>query len=297
MEILCSFQLFASILIPALLHINSVLLLLLSDTVTAMEDVWFVGDNFLRDIFHTFVEMQQYAIRKRKNPPYLYSFYNVFGYFQSKLSCVKGITRIYNAFLKGMNARKKLPRFIVFVMDKDLIANANYFGFGASLVLERIFEWLMKKVNANIQRRKADLFNIKPGALALTSTKVIWVRMIKRPYGSIWEFDKVFALCNRCNNAIENVLACANPQQYILSIKVDENDFHLNGELNDQGLKSFWNEIDTCLQLFDHDKINLKPKKQVDKDRRSVVPMLQPTQHMEKHRKLPTPPQYRKMHR
>ena len=232
-----------------------------------MEDVWFVGDNFLRDIFHTFVEMQQFAIWKRKNPPYLYSFYNVFGYFQNKFSCVKGIVRVYNAFLEGMNARKKLPRFVVFIMDKDFVVNANYFGYGATLVLERIFEWLMKKVNANFQRRKANLFNIKPGALALTSMKVIWVRMIKCPYGCLQEFDKIFALRNHCNNAIENVLASATPQQYILSIKVDENDFHLNGELNDQGLNSFWKEMDTCLHLFDHDKINLKPKTRSDKDR------------------------------
>ena len=118
--------------------------------IMAMEDVWFVGDNFLRDIFTTFTDMNKHAVRSRSKPPYLFGFYNVFGYFQNKISCVKGIVRIYNAFLEGLNGRKRLPRFLVFVMDKDFIVNINYFAYGVSAVMEEMMDVLISKVIANL---------------------------------------------------------------------------------------------------------------------------------------------------
>ena len=206
----------------------------------AFEDVWFVGDFFLREIFNTFSDMNKYAIRNRSKPPYLYGFYNIFGYFQNKISSVRGIARIYNAFLEGMNNRKRLPRFIIMVMDKDFIVNVNYFAYSVSEVMENMMELLTSKINANIDRRKQQLFNVKPGAMSLFQTKIVWVKMIKRPYGSLQEFSHIFALRNKMNNAIEKSIVNVNPQQYLLSIKVDHNDFHPNGELSEDGQKSFW---------------------------------------------------------
>ena len=232
------------------------------DSVTAIEDAWFVGDTFMDEIFRALNELKRIACILKTNPPYLYQFFNVFSYYQNKLSCVRGIVRILNALIEGLNNRHRLPRLVVFIMDRDFISHINYFSFRVTEVMETVFHWLAREVNKLIRRRKADLFDIKPGAILLDQTKIVWVKMIKRPYmdPQFQKFDSTFALRNKFNNAIKTVLADLKPINYILNIKVDERDFYPTGGLTEQGQRSFWREIDECLSLFDQDKINLKLK-------------------------------------
>ena len=169
MEIKCCVQLFTIISFVA-------------DTITAIQDVWFVGDNFLQDIFTSFTGMRNVAVLRKTNPPYLFDFFNVYRYFQGKLSCVKGIARVLNAFIEGLNQRSHLPHFVVFILDKDMITQLNFVEFGISSIIKKVLTWLIRQVKVNLKRRRADLFTKKPGALSLESTKVIWVKMLKRPY-------------------------------------------------------------------------------------------------------------------
>ena len=170
-----------------------------------------------------------------------------------------------------MNSRKRLPKYIVLLLDKDFIINNNYYNYGASQVFESLLHWLAKQIHIKLCQQKLDLFNKKPGALLIEDTKVIWVKMIKRPYGCMQEFDRIFALHNRFNNALENVLSVMTLQNYLLSIKVEEADFHINSELSEAGQANFWKEIDNCLKLFDLDKINLKPKSTKESGQNSVT--------------------------
>ena len=227
-----------------------------------IQDIWFIGDNFLRENFEAFKNLQKKAYLNRTNPPYLYGFFNVFAYFQSKNSSVKGLACIFNTFLEGLNGRKSFrpPCFLIFVMDKDFIVNMNFFGYGALKVMSMGLQWLIRQVNICLKQRKTELFDKKPGAIALESMKIIWVKMIKHPYGCLQEFNKIFALRNRFNNILDEVLCNTNPQHHVLSIRVEENDFHLNGELNEQGEITFWKEVDQCMKKFDRGEINLKPK-------------------------------------
>ena len=93
----------------------------ITGTVMAIQDVWIVGDEFLRDTFSTLVNMRNQATLKRQHPPYLYEFYNIFGYFQNKQSAVRGLARFANSFIEALNARVKLPRYVMFILDRDFI--------------------------------------------------------------------------------------------------------------------------------------------------------------------------------
>ena len=123
--------------------------------------------------------MRRQAVLKRINKPYLFEFFNVLPYHQTKISAVRGLARIINAFLEGINTRQRLPQYVVFILDKDFISISNYFGFGASRVMSTVFRWLVRQVNMIIKCRRIDLFNKKLGALSLNSTKIVWVKMIK----------------------------------------------------------------------------------------------------------------------
>ena len=241
---------------------------LLTDTITAAQDMWFIGDVFLREAFNTFISMRNQAAIQKKQPPYIFKYYNVFGYFQSKNSMVCGITRVLNAAVEGLNARIKLPRFMVIVQDTDIITFAQYHETEHSIneameTMEKLLDWLLKQLEINIECRKTDLFYKKPGALVdLTGVpKIVWVHMLKQP-SSKTEFSHIISLQGKFNNILEDLLGRATSKlsNFILSIEVDQKEFDISGNLLETGKKYFWRELDSCLKKFDHHEINLKPR-------------------------------------
>ena len=137
-----------------------------SDPVPTMLDVWFIGDQFLWEIFDNFASMRNRAYAKRRQPPYLYEFYNVSGHFQMRLSAVKGVTRLYNALIEALNAQKfRLPKYIVMVPDKDLIEQINFYSFGASSVISATLQWLVHQMELTVERKEEKIIEKRPGAL------------------------------------------------------------------------------------------------------------------------------------
>ena len=54
--------------------------------------------------------------------PYLYEFYNVFGFTQLASSGVRSVlARVINSLIEGLNERPQLPRYVVVMLDKDVI--------------------------------------------------------------------------------------------------------------------------------------------------------------------------------
>ena len=159
-----------------------------------MRDVWFVGDNFLRSAFNSFSKSRSRAIKNRQEPPYLHQFYYVTGYFQNKLSAVRVLARMHNAFIEARNARAKLPKYIIFIPDKDLITNISYFGYGATIIFTESLKWMLNKIDNNILRHKTQLMNVRPGVLDVELPKIVWVKMLKHPYNGFQDFDQVMAL-------------------------------------------------------------------------------------------------------
>ena len=197
----------------------------------------------------------------KKNPPYIYQFFNVFGFYQNNFSALRGMVRLLNTCIQALNTRPRLPKYLILVPNCDLISSMTFFGFSALTVFIRCLTWLVKQIDTAVNRHKMSLFDKKPGALSLESPKLIWIKMLKRPYNAPQTLDETIALRNRFNNALEEVLANnVKFQHYIMSIKVNSADFYKSGELTDAGQKDFWIEMDTCLKRFDRDEINLKPR-------------------------------------
>ena len=251
----------------------------------AVQDAWFVGDEFLRETYQTLVQLKNLAVAARRNPPYLYQFFNVYGFYQNKASVIQGLARLLNSCIQGLNARPRLPKYLVFIPDRDLIDSIGYYGYGVTDVYVSCMFWLISQIDKCVKCRRAGLFDRKPGALSLDSPKVIWIKMLKRPYNGRQQFDQVMALRNRFNNALEEALAqYTKSQHYILSIKVDEDDFYRNGELTEEGKRDFWREVDSCLKRFDREEINLKPRAASSK------PDYDNNKSGSLRRKMPTPP-------
>ena len=153
---------------------------LLTGNMPALMDIWFIGDAFLQDVFATMQTMKSTAAMDKQSPPYVYEQYNVFVFFTAQTSHqINFLARVQNAMMEAFNRRFHLPRYIVIMLDKDLIEVVNYFKYGESMILDKAIQWLSKELDRTIESRSEDLMQKKPGA-AYSNTKTVWTKMIPR---------------------------------------------------------------------------------------------------------------------
>ena len=110
--------------------------------IPAIYDAWMVGDSFFGEIIETLFEMRTAALLKNQQPPYIYDMYNVFAYVPSRnIGAKRSIARIFNALAEGLNNRIRLPRFLLVIIDCDIIEDINLFDYGASSAIFKEVEW------------------------------------------------------------------------------------------------------------------------------------------------------------
>ena len=142
----------------------------ISDDIQAIYDAWFIEDKFLKDVFNTFQEQINKAFVTKRNrdaiQPYLNDYYNVHGYFTSSVMQDRATGRILNVLIEVLNqkqiARQRLPRFLVVVLDKDIIADLNSFKVGAVKNLATLVNWLTCQIDIVIWRKRLQIADKKP---------------------------------------------------------------------------------------------------------------------------------------
>ena len=97
--------------------------ILLAANILAAKDFWIIGDNELKEIFHAFPAMRHQASRYNKvSVPYIYKYYNVSAHYLMNNSLYNPLARIINSCIAAMNENNvKLPRFLVFMPDRDIL--------------------------------------------------------------------------------------------------------------------------------------------------------------------------------
>ena len=87
---------------------------------SAINDVWFIGDRFLNDIYHTFPGMRNHAKLAKEPLPYLYDYFNISVFTTNPESMLKDVlARLVNCVVKALNDNNKLPRFIVVIPNDN----------------------------------------------------------------------------------------------------------------------------------------------------------------------------------
>ena len=152
--------------------------------ITAVKTIWMVRDAFLKDIMPTLFAMKNEAIQLNIRQPYLYEYYNVetFTYNGSSMNSV--LASINNAILYALNHDQRLLRYILMMLDTDLIKVAvqEHNDCGLKRMLDEFSHWLHKNINSNIETRKNDIQGKKPGAIATSAeSRIVWVTALHRP--------------------------------------------------------------------------------------------------------------------
>ena len=206
----------------------------------------------------------------KKPPPYIYEYYNLFAFMTYDTRVSRNIlTRLLNAMVEGFNRREHLPKYILMILDKNIVeaATAQFqTDFGIKNVLNRWLDWCAKMLDRLIETRKQDLFAKRPGSVVGNETKIIWLKMIDRPH--VERSDprfKVLSLRSKFNNAI-NTLVNDKKNNYCLDLEsLESRHFSAIGELNDFGSMQYWKEFDYYFKKFDRRMADQGSRKEKEK--------------------------------
>ena len=99
----------------------------IADNVQAIFDIWILGDEFVKEVFSEFESIKLKAKKDRNIPPlYIQEYYNVIPYYATS-GVPNAAARLVNSLVEALNERDRLPKFIIVMIDRDLIMNIDVF--------------------------------------------------------------------------------------------------------------------------------------------------------------------------
>ena len=221
----------------------------------------------LRDSIGSFLRTGELARNKQKENkvvmPYLFEYYNIHHY--TKLDKEGTIlSRITNALNDAFIKRPRLPRYIIVLLDKDLLEDVNVWNPEKAVLkaLDETVFWLFRMINLMIRRRKLDISERNPGAVFGADPKVIYVKMLCRAeyYPKNALIGKACSNRTRFNDCLNE--AAAKFDNNIMNISICDAIAHYDhkGKLSEVGKTVFWQELDKLMERFDRNDIQLLPQ-------------------------------------
>ena len=245
------------------------------EKIMGVDDVWFLGDNFLGSSFR-----ENYKLLLPSSSFYKQSF-EATAYCGSRFASknTNMLSRIQHAICSALNTNNKLPKFIVVVLDTDLCEFLSYSQFRLSSLLGSWIKWIAKEINAAIYKKKSVL---PKKALRPHEPFIYWVAApFHNQFGK--ENKSVWLKFNTC---LESVVKLYDLMR-LMRLKefwssrdralVNE----LNGRITIEGLAIYWKAINAAIEFnaAKHEeflarvKFNEKKNLEVNESKNSKLPV------------------------
>ena len=218
----------------------------LVDDVAASNTLWILGDNFTSRSYRTHFKLNNPSDYKH----YIKEWYDYSAYCNSRFtsSYENMLSHIQNALAAGLNNKinknKPLPKYILVVLDDDLITFLNLNDSGVATLQGTWVEWLVKEFNSLIDGRMSQL----PKKVKKHEVFFYW---ISAPTHSLFSKDRN-ALRIKFNLSLESVIR-HQPNMRIIRLKElwDPKNMKLvvHDKLTDLGLTVYWNSIDAAFRF------------------------------------------------
>ena len=212
------------------------------------------------------------------------------------------IARITNSLIKALNSSVHLPQCVIMILDKDIIEALDNKGYGAKSSIEDCLYWVIKQISRALLTRCEDLKAKSPGSVTPELTRVIWVKMLTRPFSEDITLKKIWKLCPKFNNALDSFLAIENYMHVITTAHMEEfKHFDTRGNLTNSGKRAFWRSINQELQSLDWQLAEKQQNKSEEPKQYTTPPKInqrngrsRSSEDTRRPTKLPTPPPYRR---
>ena len=174
------------------------------------------------------------------------------------------MVRVLNSLEDTLQSRSRLPRFLIILLDKDLIADFNLDDedFNPKKDFTKALNWFANQVNVAIHRKRVSIEEMKPGAVFGNHLTVLYVCTLRRPtyYSPHSKIGKICGVRFRFNEALTNAAEKMGQNVTTISSCNQEADFDTYGNLTPSGARIFWQALDSFLKKED------KPKKEEQPD-------------------------------
>ena len=148
--------------------------LIVTDDLPAIFDLWLLGDHFLREIFDAYQAIKLQAEKGKSEDvitPYIQDYYNVREFYKTPFAGVKfASTRVVNNLTDAINQKKRLPKYLIVILDKDLILDINLDDNDAEMLLQEEVRWTVRQTDMTLRRKKVNFLQKKPGSMTNLET-------------------------------------------------------------------------------------------------------------------------------
>ena len=163
-------------------------------------------------------------------------------------------SRILNKLIDALNKNDRMPKYIIFLLDKDIIGDLKSIEYGATKNLANIVNWLARQCDILIHRKKLQISEKKPGASMGRNFPVcIFTTMLRRleMFNRESNIARACAMRPKFNEIINEAAACQNYKVMDIHSCNTLDHFDRWGELTSKGKAVMWYEIDDLMERFD----------------------------------------------
>ena len=231
--------------------------------------MWLLGDKFVAEsvtVIEKYFGTKKIPARATRFESYIAESYDIKLFANSSGSNNRSILgRVRNTLAAAMNKHDKMPKYILIVLDDNLIDVVKYTKPGVSEIFGRSLKWLAAEVHEAITDRKEEL---PKKAKKYLFPQVFWVALPQHK-----NFDNN-QLRFKFNNCMESVVG-QHKEMKMLKIKrrwnYEDNSVNNLGQITPDGQLTYWAGVDEALQFWEtgRKKFNLqegnKPHKFVEK--------------------------------
>ena len=218
----------------------------------ARDDIWFLGDDFLKSTYPAYRKMHVLDKSDGRQGAYVINYYNIDCHTMGLNNGIKSvIARMYNGLVNQLNVCKRLPRFIIFIPDHDIVRSSSiFFDFGARILCQTAINWLLIEANKAIEICKEGMKKICKGSVKTSEPKIIIAHLLHRPHQSDSQaIQRIF------NEAIQ-AKAAAMHNVIDMDLAIDHKYFDQHNQITPTGEFRFWCTFDRKLELIDKHKVD-----------------------------------------
>ena len=207
------------------------------DDVKGFDHIWLVGDNFMATTYRQHFDKlgECYMKKNFEVSPFCSS------RFESNNTNL--LSRIQVTMVKAINKTPRLPRFIIFTLDDDMIEFLNYRNYGVSTLYGSWLEWLLKEIDSAIQTRYSQL---PAKSRNKDEPQIYWVMA---PYHKEFTDGEMRSKFNHC---LESVIKMYGNMR-LIRLKEIWNQFDtklvINGRISSLGFTKYWKAVDAAVKF------------------------------------------------
>ena len=210
--------------------------------VRGFDELWFIGDSFIASTYRrNFKKVGHDQLYCKRN-------FEVTAFCSSRFSDSNNnvLSRVVNTAAEAINKNIKLPKFIVVVLDTDLIEYLNYKNYGVSGMLGSWLEYLAKELDNMIRVR---LEQLPDKARRSGEPFVYWASLpIHANFGDDNHVRSKFNVC------LDSVVRMYGGTMRVMKLiehwkKDDSNLVSLTGRITEYGYNRYWRSLDSAIRF------------------------------------------------